>query len=183
MLTAAGVPFVAIAAHIDETAIVDSMRAEAAGPRDIADALAEVKAVKISRGHPGAFVLGGDQMLDCDGRMFEKARTVEEARAALLALRGKRHRLTSAAVIARDGAPIWRHAGEATLSMRDFSEQFLDAYIAGAGSILTSSVGAYAIEGLGVQLFSHIKGDSFTIQGMPLMQILEALRVQGVIET
>jgi septum formation protein len=181
MLTAAGVPFTAMAAHVDETAILDSMWAENAKPRDIADALAELKALKVSRKAPGAFVLGGDQVLECAGRLFEKAKSVERARETLVALRGKRHRLISAAVIARDGAAIWRHADEATLTMRDFTDEFLDQYIETAGTILTSSVGAYALEGLGIQLFSQIRGDSFTIQGLPLLPVLEALRTQGVI--
>lgn len=181
MLTAAGVPFVALAAHIDETAILESMKADGATPRAIADALAELKAVKISRKAPGALVLGGDQMLDCEGRLYEKATSVDQARQTLMSLRGKRHRLTSAAVIALDGAPVWRHVDEASLTMRQFSDAFLDDYLARAGTILTASVGAYALEGLGVQLFSQIKGDAFTIQGMPLLPILESLRTHGVI--
>lgn len=181
MLSAAGVPFTAVAAHIDETAILQSMLAENASPRDIADALAELKAVKISRGATGALVLGGDQMLECDGRLYEKARTIAEARETLLALRGKKHRLISAAVIARDGAAIWRHIDDATLTMRDFSGAFLDDYMSKAGSILTGGVGAYESEGLGLQLFSSIRGDSYTIRGMPLLPILEALRNHGII--
>ena len=182
MLSAAGVPFTAIAAHIDETAILQSMQAAGAPPRDIADALAELKAVKISRSAPGALVLGGDQMLECEGRLFEKARTVAEARETLLTLRGKKHKLISAAVIARDGAAIWRHIDDATLTMRNFSDAFLEEYVAKAGPILTSGVGAYESEGLGLQLFSVIRGDSYTIRGMPLLPILEALRNYGVIQ-
>jgi septum formation protein len=181
MLTAAGVPFTTKAARIDETAILESMRAANAKPRDIADALAELKAMKVSRSAPGALVLGCDQMLDCDGQMFEKARSRDEARQTLMALRGKRHRLTSAAVIALGDAPIWRHADEATLIMRNFSDAFLEDYLENAGEIVTASVGAYALEGLGAQLFSAIKGDAFTIRGMPLVQIMEALRMHGVI--
>lgn len=182
MLTAAGVPFTAMAAHIDETAILESMRAADAKPRDIADALAELKALKISRGVSGAYVLGGDQILDCDGRLYEKARSIEEARENLLSLRGKKHRLTSAAVIAREGAAIWRHADEAWLTMRPFTDDFLESYMKAAGSILTAGAGAYAIEGLGVQLFAQIRGDAFTIQGLPLAPVLEALRTYGVIQ-
>lgn len=181
MLTAAGVPFTTKAASIDETAILESMRDAGAKPRDIADALAELKATKISRFSPGALVLGGDQMLDCDGQMFEKAKTRDEARRTLLALRGKRHKLTSAAVIAQGGTPVWRHLDEAILVMRNFSDEFLDDYLDSAGSIVTSGVGAYALEGLGIQLFASVKGDAFTIRGMPLVQILEALRTYEVI--
>lgn len=181
MLTAAGVPFTAVAANIDETAILESMKADGASPRDIADALAELKAVKVSRTAPGALVLGGDQMLDCEGRYFEKASSIQGARETLLALRGKKHRLTSAAVIARDGAAIWRHVDEATLTMRNFSDQFLDDYLTKAGAILTSGVGAYESEGIGIQLFASIRGDGMTIRGMPLLHILEALRSHKVI--
>lgn len=182
MLANAGVPFTARAAHIDETSILESMKSEGAKPRDIADALAELKAVKISRIAQGVLVLGADQMLDCEGRMFEKAKSKIEARETLLALSGKRHRLTSAAVIALDGSPVWRHADEAALTMRTLSASFLDSYIDSAGPILTASVGAYALEGLGVQLFAQIRGDSFTIQGLPLLPVLEALRTYGVIQ-
>lgn len=181
MLSAAGVTFHTMPAHIDETAILESMRAENATPRNIADALAELKALKVSRSQPGALVLGADQMLDCEGRFFEKAKSIEEARETLLALRGKRHRLTSAAVIARDGAAIWRHIDEAALTMRPFTDEFLDHYIKSAGAILTSGVGAYALEGLGVQLFAQIRGDAFTIQGLPLLPVLEAMRTHGIV--
>lgn len=181
MLTAAGVPFVARAAHIDETAILESMRASGAAPRAIADALAELKAMKISRNAPGDLVLGCDQILDCEGRLYEKAKTLNEAREALISLRGKRHRLTSAAVIALDGAPIWRHVEEATLTMRQFSDAFLDDYLVRAGAFVTASVGAYAYEDLGVQLFAQLKGDAFAIRGMPLLPILDILRTHGVI--
>jgi septum formation protein len=159
------------------------MKAEGANARDIADALAELKAVKISNSMPGALVLGADQMLECEGRLFEKARSVEEARETLRTLRGKRHRLISAAVIARDGAPIWRHADEAALTMRAFSDEWLEDYIREAGGILTSSVGAYALEGLGIQLFAQVRGDAFTIQGLPLLPVLEGLRNFGILKS
>jgi septum formation protein len=176
MLAHAHVPFTAMPAHIDETAILDSMKAEGVKPRDIADALAETKALKISRSHPGALVLGCDQMLECGGELFEKAKTPEAAREVLRKLRGRRHRLISAAVIATGGAPVWRHVDEAELSMRPFTDEFLERYVRDAGTILTSSVGAYALEGLGAQLFAQVRGDAYTIQGMPLVPILEALR-------
>lgn len=181
MLTAAGVPFTAQAAHIDETEILMSMRDAGVSARDIADTLAETKAVKLSRARPGVLVLGADQILECDGELFEKPKSQAEARAHLRALRGKKHRLISAAVIARDGVPIWRHADEATLTMRNFSDAFLDTYLASAGDVLTSCAGAYALEGLGAQLFAQVRGDAFTIQGLPLLQTLEALRAQGVL--
>jgi septum formation protein len=181
MLNQAGVPFTAIPAHIDETSILESMRAANATPRDIADALAETKALKISRKVPDAIVLGCDQMLECDGELFEKAKTPEAARETLRRLRGRKHRLISAAVIAAGAAAIWRHADEAYLTMRPFTDEFLETYAAQAGPILTSSVGAYALEGLGAQLFAQVRGDGFTIQGMPLFQVLEALRNHGIL--
>lgn len=181
MLTVAGVRFSVQPANIDETAILQSMKSLGAKPRDIADALAETKAVKISRANSGALILGADQVLECEGRLYEKATNATEARETLMSLRGKKHRLISAAVIAHNGGPIWRHADEAQLTMRMFSDDFLDAYLASAGQTLTTSVGAYALEGLGVQLFAQIRGDAFTIQGLPLLPVLEALRVQGAL--
>jgi septum formation protein len=181
MLSQAGVPFTAMPAHIDETAILESMQSAGANPRDIADALAETKALKISRKYSDALVLGCDQMLECDGELFEKAKTPDAARETLRRLRGRKHRLISAAVIATGGAAIWRHADEAQLTMRPFTDEFLETYAAQAGFILTSSVGAYALEGLGAQLFAQVRGDGFTIQGMPLLPVLEALRTYGIL--
>ena len=183
VLREAGVDFEIHPAHIDETSIIESLQSANASPRDIADALAELKAIKISNAHPNALVLGCDQLLHCNGRNFEKAANLTEARQNLIALRGQKHSLWSAAVIAKGGSAIWRHVDSAELTMRNFSDEFLEWYLEHAGSILTQSVGAYALEGLGVQLFSRIQGDGFTILGLPLLSILDALRIHKVLRT
>lgn len=183
MLRAAGLSFSVDVASIDETSIIESMVAEAAKPRDIADLLAEMKATKISGRHAGALVIGADQVLSFGSRLFSKPADIAEARRQLLELRGQSHVLTSAACVARDGSVIWREVREARLTMRPFSEAFLDEYLAQAGAHILSSVGAYHVEGLGVQLFSRIDGDHFTILGLPLLPLLDMLRTQGVLRT
>jgi len=180
VLTGAGVPFEVVVAGVDEDAVKTSMLAQGATPRDVADALAEIKAVKVSAGRPG-FVIGSDQTLEFEGRLYDKAETVEAARERLQALRGKPHQLHSAVVVARDGAPIWREVVSATLTMRDFSDAFLESYLAAEGEQALGSVGCYRLEGPGAQLFSAIEGDYFTILGLPLMGLLDLLRRHGVL--
>jgi septum formation protein len=178
VLDGAGVAYEAITAGVDEDAVKAAMLAEGANAREIADALAELKAIKVSRSHPG-FVVGADQTLELEGELYDKAETVEEARARLRLLRGKPHKLHSAVVVAKDGAPIWREVVTATLTMRDFSDAFLDDYLADEGQAALGSVGCYRLEGRGVQLFSRIDGDYFTILGLPLMGLLDLLRRHG----
>ena len=178
VLDGAGVAYEAITAGVDEDAVKAAMLAEGANAREIADALAELKAIKVSRSHPG-FVVGADQTLELEGELYDKAETVEEARARLRLLRGKPHKLHSAVVVAKDGAPIWREVVTASLTMRDFSDAFLDDYLADEGQAALGSVGCYRLEGRGVQLFSRIDGDYFTILGLPLMGLLDLLRRHG----
>ena len=182
MLAEAGVPHEAIAAEVDEAALKAGLLAQGADPAAIALALAEAKAVAASRRHPG-LVLGADQTLDLDGALFDKAETLDEARGRLLTFRGRRHVLHSAVVLARDGAAVWRGADQATLTMRAFSDEFLDAYLAAEEDALLSSVGCYRLEGLGAQLFERVEGDYFTVLGMPLWPLLEELRRQGVLKS
>lgn len=181
MLQAAGVEVEIRPARIDEEAVKAAMLAEAAPPRDLADMLAELKACRISGRNPGALVLGADQVLVLDDQVMDKAPTPEIARGHLLALRGKTHQLLSAAVIARDGQPLWRHIGQARLTMRPFTEDFLRRYLAEADTALTGAVGCYHLEGLGAQLFSRVEGDYFTVLGLPLLEVLGYLRAQGVL--
>lgn len=181
MLQAAGVEVEAVPARIDEAAVKAGMLAEQAPPRDIADMLAELKAVRVSGQTTEKFVLGADQVLVSDRRLFDKPADIGEARRQLLALRGQRHELLSAAVIVRDGEPVWRHIGRARLTMRPFTEAFLDRYLETAGEVVLSSVGAYQLEGLGAQLFSAVEGDYFTVLGLPLLEVLGYLRAQGVL--
>jgi septum formation protein len=181
LLRAAGVAFSAEAAALDETVVLESLAAERARGRDAADLLAELKALKVSGRHAGAFVIGADQVLTCEGRFFSKPETVAAARAQLLRLSGKTHVLSSAVCVARDGAIIWRDVQEARLTMRALSDAFLDDYLAQAGADILGSVGAYHVEGLGIQLFSRIDGDTFTILGLPLLPLLDFLRTHGMV--
>ncbi len=181
MLSAAGIAFTADPPAVDEAGVKAALGTEGASAGDVAEALAELKATRISRRAPGALVLGCDQMLDCEGTWFDKAETLEEARAALQSLRGRTHRLLSAAVIVRDGQRVWHQVAEARLTMRPFSDDFLDGYLAAAGPDILGSVGCYHIEGLGVQLFDRIQGDTFTIRGLPLLPLLGFLRGWGVV--
>ena len=178
VLDGAGVAYEAATAGVDEDAVKVGMLAEGANAREIADALAELKAIKVSRSRT-AFVIGADQTLEFEGQLYDKAQTLAEARARLQALRGKPHKLHSAVVVAKEGAPIWREVVTATLTMRDFSDAFLDDYLAREGEAALGSVGCYRLEGPGVQLFSKIDGDYFTILGLPLMGLLDLLRRHG----
>jgi septum formation protein len=181
LLRAAGVAFSTEAAAVDETAVLESLAAEKARGRDAADLLAELKASKVSGRRAGAFVIGADQVLTCDGLFFSKPETVAAARAQLLQLSGKTHVLSSAVCVARDGAIVWRDVQEARLTMRALPDAFLDAYLAQAGADILGSVGAYHVEGLGIQLFSRIDGDMFTILGLPLLPLLDFLRTHGMV--
>jgi septum formation protein len=182
MLEAAGVPFEIVPAHVDEESVKQSLLAENAPARDVADALAELKALRISTKHPNALVLGADQVLVFGSELISKCESLDEAAALLRRLRGKSHELISAAVLAKDGAPIWRHVAKATLWMRNFSDEFLKDYLAGEGDGLLAGVGCYRLEGRGAQLFEKIDGDYFTILGLPLVPLLTALREQGILE-
>lgn len=181
LLGNAGAPFQTASAGVDEDALKASLLAEGVGPRDIADALAEAKAVKVSKKRSG-LVIGADQTLDLDGVLYDKARTVAEARERLQTLRGKTHKLHSAVVVAQDGVPIWRDISTASLRMRPFTDEFLENYLRQQGSAVLSSVGCYMLEGEGVQLFDKIDGDYFTILGLPMMGLLDLLRRYAVLE-
>ncbi|MDO6415998.1 nucleoside triphosphate pyrophosphatase [Sphingomonas sp. BIUV-7] len=182
MLAAAGVPFRAEAAGVDEESVKAALIADGLDGRGLADALAELKAIKVSRRHPEAFVLGCDSTVQAaDGALLDKAEDRAESRAQLAALAGTTHRLASAAVVALGGQPIWRHVDVARLTMRPFSDAFLDSYIDAEWPAIGGCVGGYRIEGLGAQLFSRIEGSQFTIMGLPLLPLLDWLRVRGVI--
>lgn len=182
LLRAAGVPFTQQEAAIDEAAVRDGLRAEGVTAEDAAVVLAELKARRVSdQVGPEAVVLGSDSIVDVDGEWPEKPLDRAAARAQLLRLRGRRHRLVSAAVACRGSARIWHHVEAARVWMRPFSDGFLDAYLDQAGEGVLGSVGAYHIEGLGAQLMARVEGDFFTIQGLPLLPVLQMLRDQGVL--
>ena len=181
LLTGAGVAFETAGSGVDEDALKAALLAETAHPRDIADALAEAKAVKVSARRPGALVIGADQTLDLEGRLFDKPSSMSEAAERLRELRGRTHKLHSAVVVAQDGAPIWREVKTARLTVRAFSDAWLEGYLARGGEALLSSVGAYQLEGEGVQLFSAVEGDYFTILGLPLFGLFDLLRRHGAL--
>ena len=142
---------------------------------------AQAKALAVSARHPQSLVLGADQVLAMDGKMYDKARDKDEARARLIALRGRTHTLEGGLAAARGGGLVWTNRSTATLTVRDFSDDFLDAYMDRAGGELTASVGAYAFEGLGAQLFDTVEGDYYAILGLPLLPVLDLLRREGVV--
>lgn len=181
MLRAAGIVVEIRPAHVDEAAVKAALLAAAAPARDVADKLAELKAIRVSARHPGRLVLGADQVLVEEGRLHDKPRDRAEARAQLQALRGRTHELLSAACVAVDGMPVWRHVGSARLTMRPFTDAFLECYLDRLGDLVLTSVGCYQIEGPGIQLFSRVEGDHFTILGLPLIPLLGFLRARGVL--
>lgn len=178
VLDGAGVAYEAVDSRYDEESAKQSLLAEGATPKDVAEVLAEAKALKISRGRAG-LIIGADQTLDLDGHLYDKAESLEAARERLTTLRGKAHKLHSAVVVAKDGAPIWREVVTATLTMRPFSDAFLEEYLALEGEAALGSVGCYRLEGPGAQLFSKIDGDYFAILGLPLLGLLSLLREHG----
>ena len=182
LLRNAGLEFGVDVARIDEAAIKDALLAEDAPPRDIADTLAEMKARKIADKHPGAMVVGCDQVLAFGKTILSKPTSPEDAAEQLRALRGHQHMLLSAVVIYEDGKPIWRHVGQVRLRMRDVSDEYLAGYISRNWDDIRHSVGAYQLEGEGVRLFHSISGDYFHVLGLPLLELLAFLTLRGVIE-
>ncbi|MBC7164176.1 MAG: septum formation protein Maf [Roseovarius sp.] len=179
LLENAGLNVDVVPARIDESSLKDALLSQGATPRAIADTLAEMKAVKVSQKHAARRVLGCDQVLDLKGEILSKPETIEEARAQLSRMRGRAHDLLSAAVICENGAPIWRHVGRARLTMRSFSDEWLDAYLARNWPDVAGCVGAYKLESEGVRLFSRIEGDYFTVLGLPLLDVLAFLTLRG----
>jgi septum formation protein len=181
LLRGAGLTVETEPAHVDEAAVKESLQAEGADAGRVAETLAELKALKISRRHPGALVLGADQTLDCNGTLFDKPPDMDHLRAHLRALSGRRHSLHSAAAILRGGERLWGTVQPVHLTMRALSEDFIDAYAETVGEDGLGSVGGYRLEGLGAQLFERIDGDYFTVLGLPLLAVLGFLRQHGTI--
>lgn len=179
LLTKAGLVFEILRPEVDENALKAS--ASDLSPGDLAQSLARSKAVSVADRWPEAMVIGADQVLNLEGRTFDKPKSTEEARNHLKELRGRSHVLETAICCARDGKNLFCHLGRATLTMRSFSDSFLDDYLEQMGPEVLTSVGAYKLEGLGAQLFEAIEGDYFTILGLPLLPLLDFLRRQGAL--
>lgn len=183
VLTAAGLTFEALAADVDETALKIEFKAGGSDAADCARRLADAKARRIANQRPDALVIGADQMLDCDGVWFDKPPDLAGAADHLRRLSGKVHTLPTAAVVVAGAQTIWSHVAAPRLKVRALSDSFIQAYLAKAGPVVCSSVGAYQLEGLGAQLFETIEGDFFTILGLPLLPLLDFLREQRVLAT
>lgn len=182
MLEAAGVPFSATAPGVDEDAAKAGLRATGVAPRDFADALAELKALRVSQREPDALTLGSDSlMVLADGTILDKPIDRDEAARHLRAMSGGRHSIVSAAVIAEQGQPVWRHVDRAMLHVRSLSEAFLAQYLDAEWPAIAGCAGCFRIEGLGAQLFARIDGSQFTVLGMPLLPVLDYLRIRGVL--
>jgi septum formation protein len=180
VLEGAGVAFESVDANFDEETAKAWMKSQGAWPKKIAQSLAEAKAIKVA-GRRDGLVIGADQTLEFETQLFDKVETLEAARERLKLLRGKPHRLHSAVVVAQGGDAIWRETVSATLTMRDFSDAFLEDYLATEGPAALGSVGCYRLEGPGVQLFAQIEGDYFAILGLPLLGLLDFLRQHGAV--
>ena len=182
MLEAAGVDVDVIPPATDERAVEKTLEGTGASPEEVAQVLAEAKALDVSEKNPGRLVLGCDQTLALGDELFHKPRDMEDARRHLLKLSGKTHQLNSAAVLARGGQTLWRHVGVANLTMRELDPAFIGRHLARVGPVALNSVGAYQVEGEGIQLFEKIEGDHFTIVGLPLLPLLKELRDLGAID-
>lgn len=182
LLEGAGLDFEAMPSAVDEAAIKESAQAEGVSAADTAILLADAKAARIARRHPEAVVIGADQLLVCEGEWFDKPPDLAAARAHLLKLRNRAHELMTAVVVWRNGQRAWHHLATPRLAMRDFSDAFLDEYLAREGGFVTQSVGAYRLEGMGIQLMRDIRGEHTAILGLPLLPLLAYLRDAGVIK-
>jgi len=181
LLVNACVPFTTEVARVDEDTIRASLQAAGASPLDIADALAEAKARKISNKNPDALVIGCDQILSISGKILSKPIDIKDAKQHLSYLNGKTHKLLSAAVIYLGGEPQWRHVGTVRMHMRDCSEEYLNSYLERNWDSVRDSVGCYKLEEEGVRLFSQVEGDYFTVLGLPLTELLGYLTIRGAL--
>lgn len=181
MLESAGIPFEPLAAGVDEESAKESLCAEGISARNLADALAELKATKLSGRNPGDLVIGCDQVAALGQAILDKPTSREDAALQLRSLRGQTHSQTSAAVICEGGKPVWRHIDTARLTVREFSDSFLETYLDAEWPAIANCAGGYRLEGMGAQIFSRIEGSHFTIVGLPLLPLLEYLRARNLV--
>lgn len=182
LLENAGLDFGVVRPEIDERAVEAPLRSTGATPEEVAQILAEAKAMDVGERHPDALVIGSDQTLSLGDEVLHKAEDMEAARRRLLALSGRTHQLNSAIAIVRRGETVWRHVEVARLTMRPLDPAYIGRYLARVGEGVLGSVGAYQIEGEGIQLFERVDGDYFTIVGMPLLPLLAELRQLGAVD-
>lgn len=182
LLANAGIDFETEGAEVDERAIEDAVSGSGVTPGDVALILAEAKALDVSDKYPGAIVIGADQTLSLDDEVLHKTGNMEAARRRLLSLSGRTHMLNSGVVLARGGETIWRHLSEVQMTMRPLTPEFIGRHLARTGDQVLASVGAYQVEGEGIQLFEKIEGDYFAVLGLPLLPLLEELRKLGEID-
>lgn len=183
LLKAAGLTFEVVPAAVDEAALKRALAIEAQPASAVAGTLAAAKAQSVSARYRQALVIGADQVLVCDGQLYDKPADLAAARLQLQQLRGRDHQLHSAVALAQDRQIVWRYSDSASLRMRHFSDAFLQSYLAQAGDAILGSVGAYQVEGVGIQLFNCMSGDASTIIGLPMLPLLQELRVRGLIGT
>ena len=182
LLEGAGLDFTVVKPDLDERAVEAPLAGTGATPQDVAMVLAEAKATVVSQARPEALVIGSDQTLSLGEELFHKPADMEGARRHLLKLSGRTHHLNSAVVLARNGEAVWRHVAVARMTMRPLEPGFVGRHLAAVGDVALTSVGAYQVEGQGIQLFETIDGDYFTIVGLPLLPLLAALRELGAID-
>lgn len=182
LLENAGLEIDCVPCDLDERSLEAPLLETGASPEDIAEVLAEAKAVEVSGRFADALVVGADQTLGLEGEILHKPADMEEARRQLLRLSGRTHRLTSAVVLAQGGTALWRHSATADITFRDLTPPQIGHYLARAGEAALSSVGAYQVEGLGIRLMSRIEGDFFTVVGLPMLPLLAELRARGAID-
>jgi septum formation protein len=183
LLSAAGVPHIVDPAGVDEEGITASLKEDGAPAADISEILAETKARQVEQRHPGRIIIGADQILECDGRLYGKPGSADRVRAQLEDLSGRSHRLWTSLCAVRGAQRIWHHTSAPELKMRSLTDEFMDNYVIQSGAAILACAGGYQLEAVGAQLFDDVSGDYFAVQGLPLLPLLRFLRANNIIKT